>query len=167
MSEERRSGAGAAAAMVLFALSGAALTGALLLFLTSVTPGRSDPHGYVMIFSALIGLVCTPVFLLALLLVFGRRPWVRLTVSIIVSFFTVGLGLYLRRHRRAGGRPGAVGPGDAVLGRTPEPHAPGAGVRVPADGRGARGVNSRASRFGTAPAEGRGAADGCCGHAAS
>jgi len=95
MSEERRSGAGASAAMVLFALSGAALTGALLLFLTSVTPGRSDPHGYVMIFSALIGLVCTPVFLLALLLVFGRRPWVRLTVSIIVSFFTVGLGLFL------------------------------------------------------------------------
>jgi len=35
------------------------------------------------------------VFLLALLLVFGRRPWVRLTVSIIVSFFTVGLGLFL------------------------------------------------------------------------
>jgi len=95
MTEERRSGAGAAAAMVLLAFSGAALTGALLLFLTSVTQGRSDPHGYVMIFSALIGLVCTPVFLLALLLVFGRRPWVRLTVSIIVSFFTVGLGHFL------------------------------------------------------------------------
>ncbi len=96
MSEPRRSGAGAAAAVVLLVVSGTALAGAVLLFLTAVGPGRSDPHGYSMIFSAIIGLVSAPVFLLALALVFGRRhPWVSLAVNIFLSLLSMGLGLLL------------------------------------------------------------------------
>jgi len=96
MSEPRRSGAGAAAAVVLLVVSGTALAGAVLLFLTAVGAGRSDPHGYTVIFSAIIGLVAAPVFLLALALVFGRRhAWVPLAVSVILSILAMGLGLLL------------------------------------------------------------------------
>lgn len=97
MTEHRPSRVGAAAAIVLLAVSGIALAGALMMFLASVFgPAQSDPHGYVGIFSAIFGLLVAPVFLLALVLVFGRRHrWVAIVVSIVISLAALGFGALL------------------------------------------------------------------------
>jgi hypothetical protein len=97
MTERRPSRGGAAAAIVLLAVSGTALAGVLMMFLAAgLGPAQSDPHGYARIFSAIFGLLVAPVFLLALVLVFGRRHgWVALVVSIVISLVALGFGVLL------------------------------------------------------------------------